>query len=256
MAALVIAPVYYYRSIACLRVWSLGESSMHRKICAAAIIAAGAFLQAEGVASAGKAKLDATLYTLYNFYDGSEVKLSLSVCGTLPASEGCYGGYEFPEVHRPCAVIEGEEKQKGNVVTRAIYVFDKHATSQEALLDVYVRTDTITDESDVVNVTLQAQLRTSIGADPKAKCFMAASPSTVYVGTDASPAAGVVNIATMKIKNVSGFGSVQAITADTRGYVTVSFGSGFDTFDPQGNLVVDGGGTTLMANTRDAIIHN
>jgi hypothetical protein len=213
-------------------------------------------LAAFAVTSTGQpvaaAKLDAGIYTNYSFSsDGQEV--IFSVCG----SAGCYGGGDL-ESDRACAVMEGKPKQDGNVLTRYIYVFDKRSSvDSPAVVNVYLRTDTFTD-TDTIVVKLDQQVQTGLAGAPHANCFMAGSNSNIIVGTDASQVVAEIGKVNLKVSHINGEPSaVQSITADHRGYITVTYlAGGFRTVNPKGDLEGFGGGTYQLANTRNAITNN
>jgi hypothetical protein len=154
--------------------------------------------------------------------------------------------------------MEGDSQQNGNVVSRYIYVLDKRRSSEvDALVNVYLRSDTITDTSDTIELTLVQQIDTLILGAPKAKCFMAGSDSIIFVGTDASAVAAKISLLSSGVSEIRGSTNVQSITADERGYVNVSYldDSHID-YDPEGNPVADGGETFFRANTRNGFTSN
>src|SRR3954447_17531995 len=116
------------------------------------LLAASLFAAACSLETASAAKLDDNLYIAYSFSDnGSHVWYS--VCGSLPQTVGCFAGGELERLDRACAIVEGKPQQKGNIIRRNIYVFDKRrSTDSPALVNVYARTDTITDSDDTVEV--------------------------------------------------------------------------------------------------------
>ena len=73
--------------------------------------------------SAPPSALDATVFTTYSLSSGDQ-NVSLSVCGSLPGSEGCYGGAFLGPFGKIGALLEGNPSTKGNTVIRAIYVLD------------------------------------------------------------------------------------------------------------------------------------
>lgn len=205
-----------------------------------------------GAAEAKKVALDAGLFAEYT---ASATDVEFTICGQTQQSSGCYGGGSMsPPFEQACAVLEGTPKQKGNVVTRAIYVLDKRTSKTDPVtLYVYTRTDTITDSFDTVNVTLKTQIPMSgVTGGSKSKCFMAAGDSFLYAGTDASLQAGVVDKAALTVSPLSGSGTLTAITADERGYIAVDFQGEFGIADPQGGFVQSGGGHEDVVSTRNA----
>lgn len=217
--------------------------------------AAAACLLAAVPAAAHKVALDAGLYTLYSGpADGTS--LNLLICGSLPQSSGCYGSAQLNAFEAACAVLEGKPKTKDNVVTRAIYVLDRRASEGSPVrLVVYTRTDTISESSDQVQIVLKQQVDLALVGGPKAKCEMAANDSFLYAGTNKTTNAVSIDAKTLASAPLGGFSPpehVRAITADDRGYVTVSFDDGFYTFAPDGTAEAGGGGAYKMANTRNA----
>jgi hypothetical protein len=220
-------------------------------ISAAALVA---FAGHGNAAEPSKTNLYANLFATYSAsQDGTSV--SFEVCGSTQETEGCYGGAQLGPFGHACGVIEGKPKQKGDVVTRDIYVLDKGSQSNSmAVLDVYKRTDTITSESDTVQVALKQAVALNLPGGPSTECSMAAGPAYVFAATTASTQAAAINIASLNVSLVGGFSppsDVTSITADDRGYVSVQFTEGFYIFGPDGSGEEDGGGNAALVNTRN-----
>src|SRR5271163_5333326 len=103
------------------------------------------------------AAIDSTLYTYYNI--GTDLTgISLTVCGSLPDSDGCYGSGSMGPFGRVGSMIEGNPAQnvKKGTVTRYIYVVDVASGSggDGVALYVYKKVDTISGSDDSVAVTL------------------------------------------------------------------------------------------------------
>jgi len=200
-----------------------------------------------------KKLLDATLFTTYS---GGGASISYVVCGSLPQSSGCYGSGSLSSFEQACAVLEGKEKQKNNVITRAIYVLDKRTSASAAItLYVYTRTDTITDTSDSIQVSLTKTVSLGINGGASANCSMAANKDFVYAATDADTVAAGMNKSTYAVSQLGGFSppaNIVSITADDRGYVSLHFNGGFYVYGPDGNLQEDGGGAADMVGTHNA----
>lgn len=205
-----------------------------------------------GAAEAKRVALDAGLYATYA---ASPTEVDFSVCGHLQQGSGCFGGdFLQPPFEQACAVLEGTPKQKDNVIKRAIYVLDKRTSNSDPVtLYVYVRTDTITATLDTVNVKFKAKIPMSgVTGGSNSKCFMAASDTLLYAGTDASQQAGVVDKAALTVSLLSISGTLVSITSDERGYIAVDFGGGTDVFDPQGVKESVSGSRADMVSTRNA----
>ena len=99
-----------------------------------------------GTAEAKKVLLDAGLFAQYT---ASATGVQFTICGHTAQSSGCYGGGSMsPPFEQACAVLEGTPKQKGDKVTRDLYVLDKRTSKTDpAMLYVYTRVDTITNSS-------------------------------------------------------------------------------------------------------------
>jgi hypothetical protein len=205
---------------------------MHREIrlavsAAACLALAGIGSTASADTTRGGSTLDSTLFATYTAQpDGASVQFT--VCGSLPGSDGCYGSETLGPFEHACAVMEGVEKTKGDVVSRAIYVLDKRATKKAPLqLYVYERTDTINGAYDTVHVSLTKQVSLGITGGPSSRCTMAGNPGYVFAGTDASNAAAVIDKTTLAASESGGFGTLVSVTADDHGFVAVHFADGF-----------------------------
>lgn len=198
-----------------------------------------------------KAPLDAGLFADYAASDGTSV--NFTICGATQNSSGCYGGASMSPFERACAVLGGTPKQKGDVVTRAIYVLDKRNSAKSPVtLSVYTRTDTISDSYDSVQVSLTKQIELDVKGGPKSHCFMAANDSFVYAGTDADAQIAVIDKTALSASPLAGSATLVSITADERGYVAVVFQGEFDVFNPAGIGEVGGGGQAYQVETRNA----
>lgn len=209
---------------------------------------------ATGSAWSRNVAVDDHFYTYYSIKDKGKI-VAYYVCGQY----GCGAAGQFVNFRRACAVMEGTPITKKNVVTRALYVFDKGKTTTDpAMLDVYTKTDTISADgiSDTVQVTLQAQVSLGFTAGSKAHCAMAADDSFVFVGTNISEAVTVDKNALSV--NPTGMGNVASITADDRGYVTISSTEGnYEIYYTNGGPLQSGGGGPFeMANAHNAFTSN
>ena len=153
-------------------------------------------------------------------------------------------------------MLEGAPKQKGDVITRAIYVLDKrNSKSAPIMINVYTRTDTITDSYDTMQVSLTRQVPLGLTGGPKSKCSMAANGAFVYAATSVDTVAAAMDKTSYAVTQLGGFSppaTIVSITADDRGYVALHFTEGFYIYGPNGQLEEDGGGAADMVNTRNA----
>jgi hypothetical protein len=196
---------------------------------------------------------------LFATYSANATSVSFTVCGSLPQTEGCYGGGTMQPFEQACAVLEGTPKiNKKNVMTRAIYVLDKR-TSNTAPINLYVykRTDTLTDSYDTVQVTLVQSVPLGLTGGASSHCSLAGNLDYVYAATDQDTTAAGINKTTLAVSQLGGFSppsTITSITADDRGYVSLHFGEGFYVFAPDGSGEEDGGGAADMVNSRNGWI--
>lgn len=206
---------------------------------------------------------DATLFTTYNI-NSTGTSVSFVVCGSLPGSSGCYGSGTLGPFGKVGAMIEGFESVNLTEVIRSIYVLDIAAgTSANAVtLYIYRKTDTITSSFDTVSVSLVKTVSLPIMGGTSAHASMAATSSSVFIGTDQSPNAVILKKGAFTFTGIGGFSppiNVAAITSDKYGYVTVTFGanggnSGFIVFGPDGTTRSDGGGASFMLSTTQGFL--
>jgi hypothetical protein len=213
-------------------------------------MAASLALAWNGPAAAGKVTLDAGLFAQYT---ANATGVQFTVCGHTADTSGCYGGGTMsPPFEQACAVLEGSPKQKSNKVSRDLYVLDKRTSKTDpVMLYVYTRTDTITDTSDSIQLSLKEQIPLPMTGGSKSHCYMVANDAFVYAGTDASATLGVVDKKTLAANPLSGGGLLSSLTADARGYIAMDFGGSFAIFDPNGGGVQSGGGVNYLVNTRE-----
>ena len=128
--------------------------------------------------------------------------------------------------------MEGEPTTNriANTVTRAIYVLDSASgpNQNEVVLYVYTKVDTITTDSDTVTVTLSQTISLPlVGGTSAMTPQMAANKQFLFIGTDQSPQAVVLDKRTFSVTQLGGSSSsnVFGIFANQYGYVTLSFGA-------------------------------
>jgi hypothetical protein len=228
------------------------------------ICAALSYGQEDGLPAAPAVVIDAGLYTRYST-DIAHTMLNWNVCGSLGSSSGCYGSGSLGPFGQIGALLEGEPKtdRNANTVTRAIYVLDyKSGPNQnEVVLYVYTKVDTITTDSDTVTVTLSQTISLPLVGDFPAQTSMAANKSFLYIGTDLSPNGVQVDKRTFSVTQIVGFPPINlfAITSNSYGYVTLSFGSfgspdtDFIVVGPDASTKETGGGSQFMLNTQQAV---
>lgn len=222
------------------------------------------FLSVVAAIPALAAPPDSTLFTTYNV---SVTSVSLTVCGSLPGSEGCYGSAALGPFKRVGGVIEGAQAVNlaTNTVTRDIYVLDvaTGTSSNGVTLFVYKKTDAISSSFDTVTVALIKTVNLPIMGGASAIASMAANAKFLFIGTNQSPNAIVMKKSNFSFTGAGGFSppiNVAGITTDKYGYVTVTWGSfkggesGFYVFSPDGGVVEDGGGSPVMLSTDQAVL--
>jgi hypothetical protein len=211
---------------------------------------------AQGVVTAP----DSTLYTTYTV-SSDLTSVNWIVCGSTQQTEGCYASGQMGPFGKVGALMEGIPVINGDKVTRGIYIVDTGSAS--AKLTVYKKIDTVTAETDTVSVTLAKTVTLPLAGGSSAVASMAANSRFLFIGTDQSSQAVEVLKSNLTFTQIGGFSppiNVSAITADSYGYVTVTFGtfsggeSGFYVFGPNGELEEDGGGAPFMLDTREAVV--
>jgi len=161
-------------------------------------------------------------------------------------------------------MLEGEPKTDriANTVTRAIYVLD-HASGpnqDEVVLYIYTKVDTITTDSDTVTVTLSQTITLPlVGGLTRSLPFLAANKQFLFMGTDESPQAVVLDKRTFSVTQLGGFSppiNVFGIFANQYGYATLSFGNfrgagnkAFIAAGPDGSDKEEGDETQFMLDT-------
>jgi hypothetical protein len=210
-----------------------------------------------GSVSLHAAALDANLYATYDSQP-PYTSIYFTVCGSLPQSEGCYGGGGLGPFGLIGSMIEGNPSQnlKNGTVTRYIYVLDVAygSSGNDVALYVYKRVDTITASYDSISVSLSKTIGLPLAGGSGTVAYMAANKNFLFIGTSQN---GMVSILKKSNLTISQYGDASlplaSITGDQYGFVTVEAGSGesaqFQVFDPNGNYGEDGGGAEFMLNT-------
>jgi hypothetical protein len=232
------------------RYFSVPEFSLIALALLALIALLPVGLRAQNASAVPSTAPDANLYT--NYY-GSPTSVNWVVCGSTEESEGCYASGSLGPFVAVGAMLEGNPAVSGDVVTRYIYVVDAGAST--ATLYVYKKTDTVSSSSDTVVVSLfkTVPLSALVGGSG-VTTYMAANPKYLYIGTSSSPQA--VQVAKANLKVLEGgivSGNVSSITSDAYGFITVTQGTDFVVYDPDGSYVEDGGGTQFMLSTTQAV---
>jgi hypothetical protein len=153
-------------------------------------------------------------------------------------------------------LIEGypsQDVEKGTV-TRYIYIVDVAYGSNRNGVELYVykKVDTITSDTDSVTVTLFKTVSLPLSGGTGTIAFMAASFRFLYIGTNHNNQPVQVQKSNLALSPLSAISSdstnISAITADQYGYVTVTAGGVFETFNPKGQVEEEGGGANFMLN--------
>jgi hypothetical protein len=235
-----------------------------RQLALAALIVSTALIATVPASAQNATAPDATLYTSYNISTNLQT-VGWVVCGSTQQSEGCYSSGSLGPFGATGALMEGNPSTRGNVVTRLIYVVDiaSGSNANGVKLYVYKKVDTISPSYDSVTVTLTHTVDLPLVGGAGALCSMAANSKVLFIGTNQSPQVVEVQKSNLSLTQIGGFSppiNVTAITANSRGYVTVSFG-GFDSgdnaniiFGPIGQGEGDGGGASFMLNTVTAVL--
>ncbi len=207
---------------------------------------------------------DSTLFTTYSV-DSGLASVSWIVCGSTTQTEGCYSSGSLGPFGHVGALLESRPVTSGDTVTREIYVLDV-ATGSAAdgvSLFVYLKKDVVTALYDTTTVSLDREISLPLVGGNTVTASMAANNSYLYVGTNQSTQAVSVEKRKWIVTLVGGFSPplpVAAITADSYGNVTVTFGapggefSGFYVFGPTGGELEGGGGSQFMLDDFNAVI--
>jgi hypothetical protein len=194
------------------------------------------------------------LFTNYFFGTGA-TSVNLVVCGAVDGSSGCYGSADLGPFGHVGAVIEGKPKpRRGNIQVRDLYVVDDAAGhGTDVTLDVYQETITAEPPFATVSVTQTNTIALPLKGGTGAKTYMAADNVYLFIGTNQSPFAVVVDKYNLAFGEIPGFSppaNVSAITANDNGYVVVTFGNeGFYAYGPAGEFEEDGGGPEYTLNS-------
>jgi hypothetical protein len=206
---------------------------------------------------------DNSLLTTYSF-DNAYTSAYYSVCGSLPGSEGCYGGGLLGPFGHAGALIEGNESVQGTVVKRNIYVIDDKAGGTTVKLYVYQKTDTIKGADDSIATSLVNTISLPLIGGAGAKTYMAGDDNFLFIGTSLSQSAVKVAKSDLSFQTLGGFSGpapiyVSSATSNKYGSITVTFSdssgvyTGFYSFDPNGNFSEDGGGADYLLGTSTAL---
>jgi hypothetical protein len=228
-----------------------------------AALAVSSSIVSTTVHSAAAATPLANLFTTYSFIGGAEI--SWITCGSVPQSSGCYSSGFIRRLTNACAIMEGTATVVINnthqyVVKRPVYVMDAGTPGNVVILNVYIKTDTVTSS----NATTTIDYSTRVALPPliggKVECFMAGNKTALFTGTSKSPVGAEILTANLQVSQIGGFSppaNVSQITADQRGFVSLQQGTGGNTgfylFGPDGSLQEDGGGTAFLINNIQSV---
>lgn len=204
------------------------------------------------------AAIDSTLYTYYNI--GTDPNLIyLTVCGSLPDSEGCYAATSVGPFGRVGSMIEGPPKQnvKAGTVTRYIYIVDvAYGSGGDGVeLYVYKKVDTITASSDSVTVTLYKTISlTPLAGGNAAAAFLAANTKFLLVGTNQNGSVVRVTKSNLDVGLIAQSNqALSSITANDYGYISAVWGTGeyaeFEIFGPDGEEESSGAPASFVQGT-------
>jgi hypothetical protein len=232
------------------------NAMLHRRALAALL----AFAASSG-GLAGAAEPDSTLFTTYSVSTDLR-SINWLVCGSTKQSEGCFASGSLGPFGHIGAMLESPPVRDLNSVTRQIYVLDvANGTADVVVLFVYTKTDVVTAASDTVTVNLFRKTALPLVGGKTVTASIAANDAYLYVGTNQSMQAVIVDKHHLKSFTTLGAGDppapVAAITADSYGYVTVTFGApntSFVVFGPAGDGKMSGGGGQFMLDDFNAVI--
>ena len=216
---------------------------------------------ASSCASAADAEPDSTLFTTYSVTTDLTSAYWM-VCGSTKQTEGCYASGSLGPFGHIGAMLESAPVRDANAVTRQIYVLDvANGTTNDVALFVYKKTDVVTADSDSVTVNPPRKIVLPLVGGKTVTASMAANDPYLYVGTNQSNQAVIVNKHDLRSFTTLGAGSppapVASITADSYGYVTVMFSApntSFYVFGPAGEYEEDGGGEQFMLDDFNAVL--
>ncbi|MGB6387158.1 MAG: hypothetical protein WBE45_05550 [Terriglobales bacterium] len=209
------------------------------------------------------AAIDSTLYTYYNI--GTDLTgISLTVCGSLPDSDGCYGSGSMGPFGRVGSMIEGNPAQnvKKGTVTRYIYVVDVASGSGGDGVELYVykKVDTISGSDDSVAVTLYKTISlTELTGRNTATAFLAANTKFLFVGTNQNGNVVSVTKTDLDVSTVSETSeALSSITANGYGDISLVWGTGegavFEIITPSGKGGVAGAPASFLQNTTQGAV--
>jgi hypothetical protein len=205
---------------------------------------------------------DSTLFTTYTV-DESLQHAHYSVCGSTKETGGCYASGLLGSYGQIGAMLEGDPVISGNTVTRQIYVLDvANGPSRDAVaLFVYTKTDVVTETFDHVTVKPDRKFNLPLVGGKAVTTFMAGNESFIFVGTNESEQAVMMNKHDLRDIETLGAGSpaapVAAINADNYGYVSVEFAepnASVYVFGPTGANVSEGGGQYFVLNDLNGVV--
>jgi hypothetical protein len=233
------------------------NASLRRRTLAALLVFAAA---PGGLAAA--AEPDSMLFTTYSVATDL-TSAEWMVCGSTKDSEGCFAIGSLGPFGQIGAMLESAPVTNGNAVEREIYVLDvaNGSSGNVVALFVYTKTDVVTASDDTVTVALHKKLELPLVGGKTVTASMAENNAYLFVGTNQSTQAVIIEKHHLASFTTVGAGSpaapVASITADGYGYVTVTFGppnTSFYVIGPKGAFEEDGGGPQFMLDDLNAVI--
>jgi hypothetical protein len=185
--------------------------------------------------------------------------VSLTVCGSISESSGCYGSAFLTPFGHVGALIEGKpQPPRGATRVRDLYILDDAAGDGTGVtLDVYRETITAAPPFASVSVTQTGTIALPLKGGTGAKSYIAADDVYLFIGTDQSPFAVQLNKYNLSFEEIGGgspLENVSSITANDDGYVSVIFGSdGFYAYGPDGSLEESGGGAEYFLTSSNGL---
>jgi hypothetical protein len=201
-------------------------------------------------ASAAKTLPDDGRYSMYNVDVFAGVQsVNITVCDAIQ----CDAQYSQSFDHA-CAILESAPKAAHDVMTRDIYVLDKRTSATDPMtLTVLRRIDD--GGSGIITFTPVKTITLDITGGANANCKMAENPHSVYLGTDLSNHSVIVD--KKKLKAAVGWsGPVTILSADSRGYISISAGSGMIVLGPDGVPLGSGGILANQVGDQNALVVN
>ena len=165
----------------------------------------------------------------------------------------------------PCAIMEGAQTVVVNsahqyVVKRPVYIMDAGITADGVMLNVYIKTDTVTSNFDTTAIDYSTRVALPLTGG-KVECFMAGNKTALFTGTNKSPVGAEILTANLRVSRIGGFSPRENVSPDYRRPTWLRFAAtglrraspDSILFGPDGSLQEDGGGTAFLINTIQSV---